>query len=313
MKQFKIAYIRVSTPMQDPTRQKLNILAKCPECLIIEEKYTGTTMERPMWSKLMASCEKGRISDIYFDEPSRMGRTEEECVKSYKHLYFDLHINLHFIKSSHIDTEVYESALNSILVDMDIQSGDEAANEMIKAILGAVHSYQLNMIENQIKYAFKKAEDEAKLLSERTKSGLALARKKGKQIGSVKGEHYRSKIEWKAMPLILKYYKGFGGAYDIAGVAKICGLTYVTTRKYIANIINEQNVDDKNDLLKYADKKAWTMIIKDTDAYRKEAEKIWMKAFGTAMTWQKVPKRRKNSVMHVSLQASSGMTDKSMR
>ena len=312
MRKFKIGYVRVSSPYQDPTRQILNIKAKCPDAVIVQEKFTGTTMSRPMWNKIMASAEGGHISDIYFDEPSRMGRTADECFKCYKHLYFDLKISLHFMKSSHVDTKIYEDALKSCMMDTNIKSGDEAADKMIQTILSAVHEYMFEMIENQIKYAFKKAEDEAAMLSERTKSGLALAKKRGKQIGGSKGEHFRSKIEWRSMPLIIKYYKGFCGDYDIAKVAKICGITYETTRKYIANIYKEQEI--KNEAFeKYADKKPWTMIIKDTDIYREESDKIWQKKYGKLMKWFLPAKKKRSTAIAGSPQQNSEVTDRRMR
>ena len=79
MKKFQIAYIRVSSDQQDGARQKVNILSRCPDALVVEETCTGRTMDRPMWNKIIQSAEGGHISDIWFDEPSRMGRTAKEC------------------------------------------------------------------------------------------------------------------------------------------------------------------------------------------------------------------------------------------
>lgn len=302
MKQFKIAYIRVSTQLQNPMRQRLNIAAKCPEAVVVEEKYTGTTMSRPQWNKIMQSAEKGMISDIYFDEPSRMGRTSDECFKCYKHLYFDLHVSLHFIKNSHVDTAVYEAALKSCIKEEKIKSGDEAADKMISQIMQAVHEYMLTMIEKQIWYAFKEAEDEATLLSMRTKSGIGLARSRGKRIGGQKGEHYKTRAEWAAIPLILKYYKGFEGTYDIAGIARIIGATYKTTRMYIANIYKEQEI--ANELTKYADTRPYTRTISEIDSYKEEAEAIWRRLYKREMKWTQPVRKRKYTHIAESLATS---------
>lgn len=276
-------------------RQRLNILAKEPDCLVIEEKYTGTSMDRPQWNKLMASARKNRISDIYFDEPSRLGRNSKECFSAYRELYFDCHVHLHFIKCSHIDTKVYEDALNACICSEKVTSGDGAADAMINKILEAVHEYMLSMIEKQIWYAFKEAEDEVVLLSQRTKSGLELARKRGKKIGGIKGVHYRSRSEWKAMPLIIKYYEGFGGEYDMAGVARITGLTLKTTRTYIANIYKEQDIKNEKDknILKYADDKPYNHIISEIEIYKEAAEEVWMTRYNRPMNWEKITKKKR--------------------
>ncbi|MBR6396221.1 MAG: recombinase family protein [Lachnospiraceae bacterium] len=294
MKKFNIAYIRVSSEEQLTERQRVNILKRCPDAVFVIEKYTGRTMDRPQWNKILTSAEKGHVSSIWFDEPSRMGRTADECFKIYKHLYFDLGVSLHFIKGSHCDTEVYEQALNSSIDIKESKTGDGAADKMINAILGAVHIFMLSMIEDQIFYAFKEAEDEVKNLSARTKSGIEEARRRGKRIGGIKGSHYRSKTEWKAMPLIIKYSREFGGKYDLAGVARITGLTVLTVRKYIENIKIEQGLLNLESA-KYADKKDYNMEIQGIDKYKEDAEKIWMERYGKQMKWSKIKKIRKAS------------------
>ena len=131
-------------------------------------------------------------------------------------------------------------------------------------------------------------------MSIRTKSGIEEARRKGKRIGGVKGTHYRSKIEWKAMPLIIKYSKEFGGRYDNAGVARITGLTINTVRKYIDNIKLEQGIITQ-DKAKYADKTAYNLEIQGISSYKGEAAKIWMERYGKQMKWTKVKKVKKPS------------------
>lgn len=189
MKKFQIAYIRVSSDQQDGARQKVNILSRCPDALVVEETCTGRTMDRPMWNKIIQSAEGGHISDIWFDEPSRMGRTAKECFNTYKHLYYDLKINLHFIKSSHISTDVYQKALEGSISAIKIKSGDNCADRMINAIMKAIEDYQLDLIEKQIYMAFKHAEDESNNLSMRVKSGIAEAKKRGVKFGREKGAH----------------------------------------------------------------------------------------------------------------------------
>ena len=282
MRKFQIAYIRVSTDLQSLERQKINISEKCPNAVFIEEKYTGTTMDRPQWNKIMQSAEGGHISDLWFDEPSRMGRTAKECFNIYKHLYFDLGIQLHFIKSSYISTDVFEVALKTIITNREIKSGDNAADKLLNTILKAIEDYMKDLIEKQIYMAFQNAENESKNLSERVKSGMANAKKKGVIFGRKKGTHYKSKKEYLAMPLIVKYYRGFGGHYNSSSVAKITGTSVRTVKKYIENIKVEQGIID-SESAKYADKKPMNFWLNGMEKYLKEAEKIWEQRYGQKM------------------------------
>ena len=78
-------YVRVSTPQQKVQRQEVNIERRYPEAVLIVEKYTGTTMERPAWKKLLSIVKPG--DTIVFDEVSRMSRTVQEGFESYLALY----------------------------------------------------------------------------------------------------------------------------------------------------------------------------------------------------------------------------------
>lgn len=289
MKKFQIAYVRVSTLSQQVERQKLNILEKCPDVVFVEEKHTGRTMDRPQWNKIMASAEGGHISDLWFDEPSRMGRTAQECFLQYKHLFFDLGINIHFIKCSHVSSEVFETALNESISKHKVDSGDKAADKMVNTILKAIEEYMLEMIERQIYMAFKKAEDESEHLSMRVRSGIANAKEKGVKFGRTTGSHFKSKKEWMSMPIILKHYRGFGGYYNTKGIAKLIGVSTVTAKKYIENIKVEQGLLDIS-RAKYANIREYNMQLEDVDEYIREAEQIWIERFGYEMKkpWKQV-------------------------
>ena len=78
-------YCRVST-----TRQKLNrhidtIREYDPDAVIVTEKFTGTTQERPVWQRLKSTVREG--DTIVFDDISRMSRTAAEGFEEYKQLY----------------------------------------------------------------------------------------------------------------------------------------------------------------------------------------------------------------------------------
>lgn len=283
MKKVKVGYLRISSEAQILDRQRRNIKNACPEAILIEEKYTGTTMKRPNWTKLMASCEKGNVSDIYFDEPSRMGRTAKDCFDTYKHLYLDLGINLHFLKGSHINTSVYQQSLANKMSDkITADSADPAANKMLNAILEAIQEYMLALIEKQIFLVFQESENEAKLLGERTKSGLAAAKRRGVKFNNNLGYHYKNKEEWRCRYLIIKYHVDFGGVFGTKKVAVIINHSIQCTQKYIDTLKVEQGMM-KLENSKYANKKEYNYEIIGAHEFKEMEDELWVERFGYHM------------------------------
>ena len=108
---MKYGYVRVSTPKQNIERQIRNIVAVCPEAIIIKEVYTRTSFYgRKEWNRLMKLVKLG--DEIYFDSVSRMSGNEEEGFQLYEELFRN-NINLIFLKEPHINTETYKKALES--------------------------------------------------------------------------------------------------------------------------------------------------------------------------------------------------------
>ena len=128
-------YCRISTKKQSIERQIRNIKAAYPNAVIVEEAYTGTSVNRPEWNKLYKKLKENDI--IIFDSVSRMSRNASEGFALYKEL-FDRNIHLVFLKERHIDTEAYREALNGI-ISQSFTSGDEAADELVNAIIAAVN------------------------------------------------------------------------------------------------------------------------------------------------------------------------------
>ena len=50
-------YVRISTPKQNIERQVRNILAYYPDAIIISEVYTGTSLDRKEFNKLLEILE----------------------------------------------------------------------------------------------------------------------------------------------------------------------------------------------------------------------------------------------------------------
>ena len=88
-------YVRISTKKQSLERQIRNIRAAYPEAMIVEEVYTGTSLNRREWGRLRNKLKEG--DTVVFDSVSRMSRTADEGVEAYFELY-GRGVNLDFLK-----------------------------------------------------------------------------------------------------------------------------------------------------------------------------------------------------------------------
>ena len=69
-------YCRKSQQKQNIERQIRNIKAEYPNAVIVQEAYTGTTIDRKEWNKLYKAVKAG--DTIIFDSVSRMSRNAVE-------------------------------------------------------------------------------------------------------------------------------------------------------------------------------------------------------------------------------------------
>ena len=213
-------YARISQKKQSIERQIRNIKAEFPDAIIIEEAFTGTTIDRPQWNKLFNKVEAG--STIIFDSVSRMSRNAEEGFKAYEELY-NRGVNLVFLKERHIDTETYKKSMEGLV---------SLTNTDVDYILEGVNKYLMALAKRQIEIAFQQAEKEVEDLHQRTKEGIETARIAGKQIGKAKGDTWETKKSKEAKQVILKHSKDFGGTLADIEVMKLTGLARNTYYKY---------------------------------------------------------------------------------
>lgn len=226
-------YCRISKKKQSIERQVRNIqqaFPDLPETQILKEAYTGTKVDgRKVFEKLLKAAREGKVSKIIFDSVSRMSRDAETGFALYKELYY-LGVELVFLKEPHINTAVYkETAERQIL---NIETGDEAANELVNTITEAINKYMMRLAEQQIKIAFDQAEKEVKDLQQRTKEGLQTAMLNGKTLGRPKGKTLMIKKEAPTKEAIRKYSKDFNGTLGDAEVIKLTGVARNTYYKY---------------------------------------------------------------------------------
>lgn len=213
-------YCRISTRQQSIDRQIRNIKDQHPESIIIEETYTGTTQDRPMWNKLY---KKIKPQDrIVFDSVSRMSRNAEEGFSLYEELY-NKHVELIFLKEAHINTGTYKIALESNIT---------LTGTNVDFILEGVNKYLMSLAREQIRLAFEQSEKEVEDLHQRTKEGIETARLNGKQIGQKAGAKLTTKKFLEAKEIIRKHNKDFGGTLNNEETWTLAGINRMTFYKY---------------------------------------------------------------------------------
>ena len=235
-------YCRVSTQKQSLQRQIDNITSKYPEAVIITEKYTGTKIDRPEWSKLYKTIKKNLNCTVVFDEVSRMSRNAEEGFSLYMEL-FSMGVSLVFLKEPHINTESYKKAMEGI-ISVNITSGHNAADKMINSIMDAINEFMQAKVKEDIKLSFERAEEEVVLLHKRISDGMKTIQRaneryritgetdKIKQIGGVSGKKLTTKKSIEKKSEILKHSVDFGGTLNDVDCMKLTGLSRNTFYKY---------------------------------------------------------------------------------
>lgn len=226
-------YCRISQRKQNIERQVRNIMSAYPELSekqILREAFTGTKVEgRKVFEKLLKAAREGKVERIIFDSVSRMSRDAESGFALYQELY-GLGVDLVFLKEPHINTSVYRDAAEKQIAA--IQTGDAAADELMKAITDGINRYMMRLAEKQIMIAFQQAEKEVSDLQQRTKEGLQTAVLNGKTLGRPKGVKPHIKKEEPAKEIIRKYSRDFGGTLPDVDVMKLTGVSRNTFYKY---------------------------------------------------------------------------------
>ena len=226
----KYGYCRISQRKQSIDRQIRNIKASYPEAIIIQEAYTGTTIDRKEWNKLYKLVKAG--DTIIFDSVSRMSRNAEEGFKAYEELY-SRGVELVFLKEPHINTATFKTAMEKAI---------PLTGTSLDYILDGINKYLLALAKEQIIIAFQQSAKEVEDLHQRTKEGLETARLNGKQIGIFKGTKLTTKKSVASKEIILKHSKDFNGTLVDSDVMKLTGLARNTYYKYKRELKEEQGL-----------------------------------------------------------------------
>lgn len=221
-------YCRISTAKQSIERQERNIRAYDSKAVILKEQFTGTDMERPVFTKLLKTVRKG--DTIIFDSVSRMSRTADGGFQMYKEL-FNMGIELIFLKEMHINTSTYRTAIsNSIEL-----TGQRIADIYIEA----TNQVLMMLAEEQIKLAFEQSEKEVQDLRDRTREGLVTAKLNGKVIGRQQGSKIVTRKCKECKQKILKYSKKFNGTLADTDVIKLLNISRNSYYKYCRELKSE--------------------------------------------------------------------------
>lgn len=236
---MEYGYCRISTPNQNIERQVRNIKKLYPNAHIVKEVYTGTKFQgRKEFDKILRLIKDD--DTIIFDSVSRMSRTADEGFEQYKEL-FNQNINLVFLKEPHINTATYKQAIDN-QISITMNSGDEATDDLMKAIIEALNKYIFALAERQIRLAFEQSEKEVADLHQRTKEGMETARLNGKRIGQPKGAKLVTKKSVEAKEQIMKYSKDFQGTLDDSECMKLVGVARGTYYKYKRELKADNNL-----------------------------------------------------------------------
>ena len=173
-----------------------------------------------LWNKLFKRLQPG--DTVVFDEVSRMSRNAEEGFALYEEL-MERGVNLIFLKERHIDTAVYQEAL---------QSGVSMTGTDVDCILEGVNKYLMILAKRQIEIAFQQAQAEVDHLHQRTSEGVRKAQLDGKRVGRAAGAKVETKKAKTAKEIIKKHSKDFGGSLSDPEVIKLTGLARNSYYKY---------------------------------------------------------------------------------
>ena len=214
-------YVRVSTKSQNIERQIRNISASYSDAHIVEEKFTGTKIDRPEWNKVFKAVKSG--DTIVFDSVSRMSRNAEDGVEVYFDLY-DRGVNLVFLKEPHINTDTYKT---SVAQSIGL-TGNEIADEYIKA----TNKVLKILAEKQIRLAFDQSEKEVNDMHQRIREGIVTYKLNGGQMGMSKGSTFTTKKGMEYKSQIKKNSKDFGGKLSDKELMELTKMSRNTFYKY---------------------------------------------------------------------------------
>ena len=193
---MKVKYIRWSTLSQSGARQ---LTDSHLYDLVIQEQISGSIAfaKRPKGIEVIKMITNGKVSDLYVEEFSRLGRNA-----------FDTLTTLNICEENKVTVHIQNMNLSSKVNDK--------VNPAFK-----MFSYMMSVI----------AEQEREQIKERTEAGKHIARQKGVVFGRKSGTNERKLdfINKEGSQQILKYLKN--GDYTFREISKITEASQTTIAK----------------------------------------------------------------------------------
>ena len=218
-------YCRVSTQRQRVERQSANILARYPDAIIISEKFTGTKLDRPAWTKLFNALRPG--DRVVFDEVSRLARNAAEGVEAYEALY-NRGVVIEFIKQPHCNSSVYKDTR------LAPNTGDKDLDE---TLIRGLNDYIMRLAKKQIQIAFDAAQAEVDHLHARVSEGMK-ASGAGEKISEARtGNTYETRKSVDMKRRIRELSKDFDGTLTDTKAIEYLGIARNTYYKYKRQIL----------------------------------------------------------------------------
>jgi len=192
-----IAYLRISTASQDCDNQRLAILDYAHRHKINIDEFismqvsSNKTPKRRGILELLKRLEPGDV--LVVSELSRLGRSVGQIIQMIDYLIAN---QIRFV---------------AIKENIELSGKQDIQTKVMVTMFGLF------------------AEIERDLISERTKEGIAAARKKGKTIGRPKGTLGKSKLDGKDSEIRLLLEKDVG----TTSIAKIMGVSRTALRHFI--------------------------------------------------------------------------------
>jgi len=198
----------------------------------LEERQSGKDIGgRTVFRKLISKVKRG--DTIIFDEVSRMSRNAEEGYQLYMEL-MEKGVNLVFLKERHIDTDEYRRRAQNHIGRVS-SSGDKTSR-LINGILELVEEFEQENLKDNIRLAFRQAENERMFLIKRVIEGKS---KSGKHQGRPKGSRNRSAEKARNIKKVIRELsRDFEGNFSDAKIMReyLKGTARNTYYKYKAEL-----------------------------------------------------------------------------
>lgn len=200
-------FCRISTPHQDISRQRVNILRAYPTAIIFEEIHSGGDFNGcVVLDRLLKTVQPGNT--VVFDSVSRFTRDNVTGPLEYKKL-FQRGVNLVFLNEPYINTENYRKALEVAL---------PRTGTFVDPIIKGLEEALLMLAEKQVQEAFDQAQKELRDIRLRTSQALQRKIAENKvlppdqqiRIGTQKGDTFTTKKKEIALKRIEEgFLKGY--------------------------------------------------------------------------------------------------------